>query len=72
MKDLIKPTILGATPYNPKEVVAIRDRYQSYLYIKNCVYPRDIYVSNDDLVMVFDKDEKTKELYKLWREHKLN
>lgn len=58
--------------YFAAESVAIRDRYQQYLYIKHNAYPIDIYVSNstNDLVMVFDK-EATKDLYKLYREYKL-
>lgn len=70
MKDLVRPTISGA-PYNPIDCIAIRDRYQSYLYIKHQVYPKDIYVSNDDLVMVFSKED-TKDLYELWRKHALS
>lgn len=71
MEKLVKPAFY-TRDYDPSQCVAIRDRWQSFLYLKAGAKPVDIYVStNDDLVMVFDKDE-TRPLYKLYREYKLN
>ena len=70
MKDLVKPTISGE-PYDPTKCVRIADRYQMFLYVKHGVYPVDMYVKGDDMVMVFDK-ESTRELYELWRQHRLS
>jgi hypothetical protein len=41
-----------------------------FLYVKHGAYPRDIYVIENDMVMVFDK-ESTRELYEKWRRHEL-
>lgn len=70
MGKLVKPNMDGL-PYDPQKTVAIRDRWQSYLYIKHGAKPLDIYVSSDDdLVMVFDR-EGTKELYEKYRRYEL-
>ena len=70
MSELAKPAF-HTRDYDPTKCVAIRDRYQSYLYIKHHAYPVDMYVSsNEDLVMVFDKEE-TKELYEKYRRYEL-
>lgn len=55
----------------PKDVVRIVNRKQQISYIKNNVYPIDIYVSIDDetntpiLAMVFLKKD-TAEVYQKW------
>ena len=70
MNNLITPSF-QTRAYDPKKSVAIRDRWQSFLYIKHHAKPLDIFVdANDNLVMIFDKEE-TRELYKLYREYKL-
>ena len=56
--------------YNKQQTVAIKDRWQQFLYLKHQIYPVDMYVLNDDLVMVFLKRD-TKDLYCLYRQHKL-
>lgn len=71
MIELAKPTF-QTREYDPAKSVRIFDRYQQYLFIKHNAYPIDMYVSSDEnLVMVFDKDE-TKELYKKYRRYELN
>lgn len=56
--------------YNKQQAVAIKDRWQQFLYIKNKIYPVDMYVLDDNLIMVFLKKD-TKDLYCLYRQHKL-
>lgn len=57
--------------YLPHEVVRIVNPKQQLLYIKNNVYPIDIYTSIDDktdnaiLAMVFLKSDTT-EIYQKW------
>ena len=71
MNELIKPTF-QTRPYRASQSVFIKDRYQSYLYIKHGARVLDLYADNmDNLVMVFDKDE-TKELYRKWRNRELS
>ena len=43
MDCLIKPSFV-TRPYNPAHCVAIRDRWQQFLYIKHGARPLDIYV----------------------------
>ncbi len=69
MGEFVKPTF-QTNEYNPKNCVAIRDRWQQFLYIKHMAYPIDMYVSGDDLVMVFDR-EKTRDLYEKYRRYEL-
>lgn len=71
MEDFIQPSF-NTRPYDVSKTVAIRDRYQQFLYLKHQAYPVDMYVSvqKGDLVMVFDKDE-TKELYEKYRRYEL-
>lgn len=70
MSNLINPNFDGAS-YDPRKSVAVRDRWQQYLYIKNGARLLDIYVSSDEnLVMVFDK-AATKELYDKYRRYEL-
>lgn len=68
MDSIVKST-LGFF-YNPKSVIRIVDRRQQYKYCEHGCYPKDIYVSEGELVMVFDKEE-TKKLYDKWRAHEL-
>ena len=68
--ELIKPSF-QTRPYKPSEVCRIKDRRQSFLYVKYGAKPVDIYVDTDDnLVMLFLKSE-TKELYDKWRRYEL-
>lgn len=68
--DLIKPSF-QTRPYKPNEVCRIKDRYQSFLYLKHGAKPADLYVDADDnLVMLFFKDE-TRELYDAYRKYQL-
>lgn len=70
MAELVKPNFY-TRDYDPNKCVAIRDRWQSFLYIKHGAKPVDIYVSsNEDLVMIFDRKE-TKELYEKYRRYEL-
>lgn len=70
MNNLIKPTF-QTRAYDPEKSVAIRDRWQCFLYIKHGARPLDIYVdSKENLVMIFDK-ENTKELYLKYRKYEL-
>lgn len=70
MSDLIKPNF-QTRPYRSDEVCRIRDRWQSFLYVKHGAKPVDMYVdSEDNLVMLFMKNE-TKELYDAYRKYQL-
>ena len=40
MYEYIKPAF-QTRPYKTGEVVAVKDRYQSFLYVKNGLYPID-------------------------------
>ena len=73
-KDLIE-TNLYSRDYTEKEVYRIVNPKQAKLYIKNRVFPIDMYASidknnNDVIVYVFLRDE-TKELYQLWQSYEL-
>ena len=69
-------TNLQPRDYSPSEVCRIVNPKQSMLYIKNGLYPIDIYTSvdgktgNDIVVMIFDK-EKSQPLYQAWCDHEL-
>ena len=68
--ELIKPRF-QTRPYKASEVCRIKDRWQSFLYIKHGANPVDLYVDGDDnLVMLFLKDE-TRELYDAYRKYQL-
>ena len=68
--DYIKPSF-QTRPYKPSDVCKIRDRYQSFLYIKHGAKPVDLWVDADDnLVMLFMKSE-TRELYDAYRKYQL-
>ena len=68
---MVKTNLYKARDYYPQEVIRIVNPKQYLLYIKNNVYPLDIYTSIDDttnnaiLAMVFLKSDTT-EVYKKW------
>lgn len=66
MDNLIKPAF-QTKPYRPSEVIRCRDRFQQYVYIREKAFPIDAYTSQGDLIMIFEKNDKTKELYRRWR-----
>ena len=71
MSNLVKPAFQTRS-YNTRDAVAVKDRYQSYLYVRHGFYPVDMYVdSNDNLVMIFPKNERGKELYEKYRKYEL-
>lgn len=63
--------------YLPSEVVRILNPKQQLLYVKNGLYPIDIYTSidsktgNDVLVMIFIRNETT-DAYVKWCNHELS
>lgn len=62
--------------YKDNEVYRIVNQLQAKMYIKNGVYPIDLYTSidkngNDIIVYIFLRDE-TQEVYKAWMAHELN
>lgn len=69
-------TNLKPRDYLLKDVVRIVNPKQQLLYIKNQVYPIDIYTSVDDktgnsiIVMIFLKSD-TSEVYRKWCDHEL-
>ena len=73
---MIIKTNLKPRDYTQKEVVRIVNPKQCLLYIKNGIYPIDIYTSIDDetdnatLAMIFLK-ENTSEVYKKWCNYEL-
>lgn len=72
IKSNIKPR-----DYSPNEVVRIVNPKQYLLYIKNNVYPIDVFTSIDEktnkaiLAMVFLREETT-EVYKKWCNYDLD
>lgn len=70
-------TNLKSRDYDLRNVVRIVNNRQQLLYIKNEVYPIDLYTSIDDktgnsiLVMIFLKEETT-EVYKKWCNYELS
>lgn len=70
-------TNLKARDYIPSEVCRILNPKQQLLYIKNGLYPIDMYTSidgktgNDVIVMIFLRDETT-DAYIKWCNHELN
>lgn len=74
MKDIIE-TNLHPKNYYREEVCRIVNQKQMKLYVKNKVYPIDMYSSldndgNDIIVYIFLKEE-TKDLYQAWIAHEL-
>lgn len=67
--ELVKPAFETCF-YRPKEVVRIVDRYEQFLFIKHGAHPVDMYVHDENLVMIFKKTD-TRELYELYRQYKL-
>lgn len=69
-------TNLRAKNYHAKDVVRIVNQKQQLLYVKNRVFPIDMYTSIDDktgnsiLVMIFLKKD-TKDVYKKWCDYNL-
>lgn len=69
-------TNLKPRDYLHHEVVRIVNPKQCMLYIKNEVFPIDIYTSIDDktgndiVVMIFLKEE-TRDVFKKWCDHEL-
>lgn len=74
---MIVPTHLKSKDYELSDVVRIVNFKQQLLYIKNNVYPIDIYTSvdyktgNDVVVMIFLRSETT-EVYVKWCKHELD
>lgn len=70
-------TNLKTRNYSPHEAIRIVNPKQYLLYIKNNVYPVDMYTSIDDktnnviLAMVFLKADTT-EVYKKWCNYELD
>ena len=74
---MVETNLKEARNYLPHEVVRIVNPKQQLLYIKNNVYPIDIYTSIDDknnaiLAMVVFLKEDTIEVYKKWCNYELN
>ena len=64
--ELIKPSF-QTRPYKLHETMKCRDRFQQYVWLRENIYPLDIYQSQGDVVMIFPRNAKTKELHKRWR-----
>lgn len=68
---------MSGKKYRLSDVVKIVDPKQQKLYIKNEVYPidmfttKDLYSDNQILVMLFNKEE-TKDLYIKWKNRELD
>lgn len=74
IRDII-PTNLHPRDYYKDEVCRIVNQKQMKLYVKNKVFPIDMYASidengNDIIVYIFLR-EKTKDLYQAWLSHEL-
>ena len=70
MEPKIKPAFQTQESY-PHETVRCRDRFQQYIWLREGVYPLDMYESNGDVIMIFPRNEKTRELYRKWRNREL-
>lgn len=73
---MIETNLKKARNYLPQEVIRIINPKQMLLYIKNNVFPIDIYTSIDDknnaiLAMVFLKEDTT-DVYKKWCNYELD
>ncbi len=67
---------LNPRVYTQREVCRIVNPKQAKMYIKNKIYPIDLYAScdndgNDIIVYIFLRSE-TKDVYKAWLSHELN
>lgn len=72
---MIVETNLKPKNYKHNEVCRIVNPKQAKLYIKNKVYPIDLYVSkdknnNDIIVYIFTKKD-TQDVYRLWKDYDL-
>lgn len=56
--------------YDTEECVPIVNKTQHDLYVKNNVYPIDMYYSIDRIVYIYRKKD-TKELYAKWQKREL-
>lgn len=68
-------TNLKPRNYNHNEVYRIVNPLQAKMYVKNGIYPIDLYTSvdkngNDIMVYIFLRSE-TQEVYKAWMAHTL-
>ena len=70
MESKVKPSF-QTQEYFPEDVIRCKDRYQQYIWLKNGVFPLDLYESRGDVIMIFPKNEKTRELYRKWRNREL-
>ena len=76
MKHIKNESHLRPRDYLHDEVVRIINQKQCMLYIKNKVYPIDIYTSLDDktdkdvIVMIFLKED-TKDVFQKWCNYEL-
>lgn len=74
---MVETNLKNTRNYLPHEVVRIVNMKQALLYVKNQVYPIDIYASIDEktnnaiLAMVFLKKETT-DIYKKWCNYELD
>ena len=62
--------------YESEDVIYCKDRKQQVLYIKNHAKLADVTWGTDEnnnliLILVFWRDENTRELYKKWKAHEL-
>lgn len=68
---------INGQEYRLSEVVRIKDPKQYKLYVKHEVYPIDMYTTKDEytgddiLIMLFERNEKTRDLYMKWKNHEL-
>lgn len=71
----IETHLKNARDYSQSEVFRIINPKQARLYIKNRVYPIDIYTSLDktgaDIIVYVFLQEETKDLYQAWLAHEL-
>ena len=67
----VKPQIPHIDEYDVEEVIKCKDRYQAYLYIKHGLSPYDVFVSGEDMIFIFPKNELCKKLYAQWRSFNL-
>ena len=62
--------------YNEHEVCRIVNPLQAKMYIKNHVYPIDLYTSFDkngtDIIVYIFLRSETQDVYKAWMSHDLN
>lgn len=59
-------------PYDASKCVRIVNPVQQAMYMKQGVYPIDIYVGFDDKTVFIFLRESTKDVYKKWLNYELN